>query len=51
MFEAETFFTNLKLSPSTVTRRVEELAENVEKSLKDRAEKFVYFSVANRRRY
>ena len=39
-------FENISLSAITVTRRVEELAENVKSSLRDRVSEFVFYSLA-----
>lgn len=39
------FFSNVSLSGITVTRNIEELAGDIENSLKEFASKFVYYSV------
>ena len=39
-------FENISLSARTVTRRVEELAENVKSSLRERVSEFVFYSLA-----
>jgi hypothetical protein len=39
-------FTKVSLSGVTVIRRIEELFEDIENTLKDRASKFVFYSIA-----
>ena len=39
-------FENISLSARTVTRRIEELSENVKSSLRERASEFAYYSLA-----